>query len=66
MYSSGQGAAEDDALAVMWLRLAAGQGIADAQYNLALMYTKGEGAPQQPPIAANWYLRAADQGDSRP
>ena len=65
MYLAGQGVAKDDAVAAMWFRLAAGQGVSEAQYNLAVIYTTGEGAPRQLPMAANWFLRAADQGDAR-
>ena len=44
------------------LRLAAEQGNADAQYNLAVMYANGLGVPQDDAEAVRWYRRAADQG----
>jgi len=47
---------------VKWYRLAAEQGYASAQYNLALMYDNGRGVPQDYQEAVKWYRRAADQG----
>ena len=38
------------------------QGIADAQYNLALMYDSGRGVPQDDEQAVMWYRKAAEQG----
>ena len=42
-YKFGRGVPQDYAEAVPWHRLAAEQGEASAQFNLALMYTNGEG-----------------------
>ena len=58
MYDNGDGVAEDDAEAVKWFRLAAEQGLANAQHNLGVMYDNGEGVPQD--VAA--FRLAADQG----
>jgi TPR repeat protein len=43
----------------IWL---AEQGVASAQYNLALMYANGEGVPENDAEAVKWYRKAADQG----
>ena len=42
--------------------LAAEQGDAYAQFNLALMYDNGQGVPQDDKEAAKWYRLAAEQG----
>jgi TPR repeat protein len=44
-----------------WTPLAV-QGVANAQYNLALMYSNGVGVPQYDALAAKWYRLAAEQG----
>ncbi len=62
MYHHGRGVPQDYAEAMMWYRLAADQGNASAQYNLALMYHHGQGVPQDYAEAARWYRRAADEG----
>lgn len=59
MYYTGQGAAQDDAEAARWYRLAAEQGYADAQYNLGLMYAKGQGVAEDDAAAYYWLDRAA-------
>ena len=38
------------------------RGVAEAQYNLALMYDKGQGVTRDYTAAARWYREAADQG----
>ena len=43
----------------------AGQGDADAQYNLGLMYLNGWGVPQDDKEAVYWYKLAAEQGDAK-
>jgi len=43
--------------------LAAEQGFAEAQHNLAYMYKNGEGVLQDYQTAAKWYTLAAEQGD---
>ena len=47
-----------------WLRLAAGQGYAAAQFTLGLWYDHGLGVPQDDIEAVRWYRLAADQGDA--
>ncbi len=62
MYDNGQGVPQDYAKAVKWYRKAAGQGLAEAQYNLGVKYAKGQGVPQDHAQAIAWYFRAAVQG----
>jgi TPR repeat protein len=62
MYANGQGVPQDDAEAVRWLRLAAGQGNANAQDNLGNMYDYGRGVPEDAAEAVRWSRLAADQG----
>ncbi|WP_374344721.1 tetratricopeptide repeat protein [Azonexus sp.] len=53
----------DTAAAVaIWQRWA-GQGDADAAYNLGLVYQHGDGVPADPARALTWYRAAADKGD---
>jgi TPR repeat protein len=47
---------------VRWWTLAADQGDADAQHNLALMYYNGQGVVQDYKKATHWYTQAAEQG----
>jgi TPR repeat protein len=43
---------------------AAKQGLASAQYNLALAYDKGWGTAEDPRQAVHWYEESASQGDA--
>ena len=40
----------------------AGQGDADAQYELGIMYAEGRGVPQNDAVAFAWYRQAAEAG----
>ena len=64
MYSSGRGVPQDDAEAVKWYRLAADQGIAEAQNNLGVMYGNGKGVIEDDKEAAKWYRKAAELGNA--
>ena len=55
------GVTQDDGLAVRWCCRAAEQGLAEAQYNLAVLYSQGCGVARDDDQAARWYRRAADQ-----
>ena len=55
--------ASDYKEALMWYKLAADQGYADAQFNLGLMYSDGTGVPEDDTEALKWYHLAAEQGD---
>ena len=62
MYANGRGVPKDDTEAIRYWRLAAGQGLAVAQYYLGNMFARGQGVPQSSFEAAKWYLLAAEQG----
>jgi len=55
---------EDYAGAANWLRVAADQGDAKAQYNLGVMHEAGQGVPQNNVEAVNWYRKAAERGNA--
>ena len=62
MSFDGDDTEQDYAAAANWFKMAAEQGHARAQHNLALMYENGEGVPKDYSEAAKWYRLAADQG----
>ena len=64
MYDKGRGVPQDDKEAVKWYRLAAEQGVADAQSNLGFMYAHGRGVPQDVKEAVKWWQLAAEQGNA--
>jgi len=45
-----------------WLRLAAKEGYADAQFNLGLQYLNGDGVKRNNTLAFQWFSRSAKQG----
>jgi septal ring-binding cell division protein DamX len=51
-------------MAVHWWEKAAEQGLAEAQYNLALAYQEGAGVPRDEQMAARYYRQAAENGHS--
>jgi TPR repeat protein len=59
MHVTGEGVPQDHAEAVKWYRLAADQGLAEAQYNLGVSYYDG---PQNYAEAEKWFRLAAGQG----
>ena len=62
MYANGRGVLEDAPEAVKWLRLAADQGVAAAQFNLGVMYANGGGLPEDYVLGYAWLNLAATQG----
>ncbi|MDE2958102.1 MAG: tetratricopeptide repeat protein [Bacteroidota bacterium] len=56
---------QDQQEAAKWVRLAAEQGIAWAQYNLGVMYANGRGVSRDEREAWVWFRRSADQGHSK-
>jgi uncharacterized protein len=62
MYFGGRGVPQDDAEAVRWIRLAAGQGYFVAQVFLSLMYERGKRVPQDYVSAHMWLNIAAANG----
>jgi TPR repeat protein len=63
MYLYGQGVTEDAVEAVNWYRLAAEQGMPEAQINLGARYDKGDGIKQDDVMAYTWLNLAAKQGN---
>ena len=61
-YYKGEGVVQDPTEAVRLYRLAAQQGLREAQYNLALMLSKGEGCDKSPVQAVQWIRRAVELG----
>ena len=64
IYADGRGVSQDDAEAVRWFRLAAGQGVAEAQGNLGIMDANGEGVPPDDLLAYAGLNLAAAQGNA--
>jgi TPR repeat protein len=62
MYARGDGVAQDDVEAVRLYRLAAAQGVADAQCDLGKRYKEGAGVAQDSVEAARLFRQAAAQG----
>jgi hypothetical protein len=62
MYYKGNGVAQDNHMALHWLRLAADQSDARAQFNLGSIYYEAQGVPQDSTEAIKWWRLAADQG----
>ena len=58
-----KGDKESEEAAVKWFRLAAKQGDALAQCNLAFCYREGIGVEKSKEIAIRWLKIAAEQGD---
>ena len=63
MYGTGRGVPQDFVEAARWFRLAAEQGMAEAQASLGNMYARGEGVPQDDVLAYMWHNLAAAQGN---
>ena len=62
-YDGTNGHPKDSTKAVCWLKRAANQGYAPAQYYLGTMYELGSGGlPKDDTEAVNWYRNAASQG----
>ncbi|MNL84781.1 Localization factor PodJL [compost metagenome] len=59
----GEGVAQDYAEAFRFVKLAAEQGLTEAECNLGVMYLRGLGVAQDYAKAARWYERAAAKGD---
>ena len=50
--------------AARWFARAAGLGVGDAQFNLAVLYERGQGVPQSLTDAYKWYAIAGAAGDN--
>lgn len=55
----------DDTEAAKWFRMAADQGLPQAQHYLGLAYSQGLGVPQNDVEAVKWFRKAAEQGDAK-
>ena len=53
---------DDKAVAVAWFRIAAEQGIAEAEWSLGALYMGGIGLERNEAVGVAWYTRAALQG----
>ncbi len=62
MAFDGDGTEQDFLEAATWYKIAADQGHARSQHNLAMMYESGQGVPRDYVVAAKYYRMAADQG----
>ena len=58
----GKGAPRDQTEAVKWYRLAADQGVAEAQFELGWMYCHGKGVLKDHKEGIRWYWLAAELG----
>ena len=64
-YANGWGVLKNDVEGVKWYREAAEQGLANAQFNLAVSYINGVGIPQNYVNAYMWLLLARAQGHQK-
>jgi TPR repeat protein len=62
MFYQGHGVSQDYEEAAKWYRLAADQGLSEAQYNLGHMLMDDQGPTQDRKQAVKWFRLAADQG----
>ncbi|HRC27204.1 MAG TPA: SEL1-like repeat protein, partial [Alphaproteobacteria bacterium] len=63
VYTAGHGGAPQNyEKAAFWFGKAAGQGVANARYNLGVLYQQGLGVPKDMREAIKWYRAAADLG----
>jgi localization factor PodJL len=62
-YAQGQGTQKDYSEAARWFAKAAGLGVVNSQFNLAVLYERGLGVPQSLLDAYKWYAIAAAEGD---
>ena len=58
----GRGITKDETQAVAWVRKAAEQGAAPAQFVLGLTYAEGKGIVKDESQAVTWFRKAAEQG----
>ena len=63
MFSRGKEVLRDDKKAVKWYRLAAEQGLAQAQHNLGVMCGRGQGVEQDYVEAHKWFNIAGVNGN---
>lgn len=64
-FAEGKGVPKDPAAAVRWYQVAAGKGLAPAQYRLGALIERGTGTTADLDGALKWYERAAGAGNVR-
>lgn len=64
-HREGRGVTKDPTEAARWLRMAAEQGHAVAQYGLGMLHVQGDGVSADAYEAVRWLQRAAQQGHDR-
>lgn len=65
LYFGDQGVEKDMEKAALYFRVAADQGLAEAQNFLGTMREMGMGLPMDEAIAKEWFRKAADQGNAK-
>jgi TPR repeat protein len=65
LYQGDHGQKRDPKAAAPYLKLAAGQGVADAQNALGVMHESGDGVPYDPALAGEWLKKSALQGNAK-
>jgi localization factor PodJL len=63
LYAEGIDGKPDYKVAAEWFRKAAMYGVADSQYNLAILYARGIGMPVNLAESYRWFAIAAANGD---
>jgi len=64
-YHTGRDVEQNYVKAAMWYRMAAVEGVPEAQNNLGLLYDSGQGVEQDYYEAVRWFRLAAEQGFDR-
>lgn len=66
LYARGEsGVKQDYDKAGVWLKLAAGQGLAEAQFELGKLYVEGAGVKKDYKKGMEWFLKAANQNNAK-
>ena len=63
VYANGKGVEQSDEEAVKWFKIAADNGLPEAQYSLGKMYLCGKGIGHSKREAVRWFIIAADHGN---
>ena len=63
LFANGQGVQRDYPKALHWFRMAADQGLAEAQTSVGWMYGTGIGVPKDYVEAVNWYKKVRFAGE---
>ncbi|MGE3872904.1 MAG: peptidoglycan-binding protein [Parvibaculaceae bacterium] len=64
-FAEGKSVPRDNQAAVRWYGIAAGKGLAPAQFRLGALLERGTGVASDPEAALQWYERAAAAGNVR-